>query len=264
MQTKYTARVRFKTIALPVEHGGWAFLLAPIVLGLWVAPSWAGIWLSLSAVGAFLTHHPIKLALGDWQRGTPYPRTHWAVVFVVLYSTGALLSLLAAWAVAAHPFWLPLLLAVPFAGIQLGSDLRRRSRALGAELAGTIALTALAPALVMAGGWTLLSSLRLWLVLVLWALPAILYVRVRLRLARGRTATHAPVFLAHGGALGIVAVLAVWGLTSWLSVVAFALLLGRAYRGLLPQSLGTPTVRVGIEELFACVLTVTLVAAGTG
>ncbi len=83
-----TGSVRLRPIALPVEHGGWGFLGAPIVLGLWVAPSVAGFWLSLAALGVFLTRQPLKLALGDRQRGKRYPRTVWAERFVVLYGAG--------------------------------------------------------------------------------------------------------------------------------------------------------------------------------
>lgn len=37
-----TARVRLKSIALPVEHGGWLFVLEPVLLGLLVVPSAGG------------------------------------------------------------------------------------------------------------------------------------------------------------------------------------------------------------------------------
>jgi hypothetical protein len=70
--------VRLRPIALPVEHGGWAFLGAPILLGLWVAPSITGVWLGLAALGAFLSRQPLKLTLGDRRRGKRYPRTMWA------------------------------------------------------------------------------------------------------------------------------------------------------------------------------------------
>ena len=35
--------VRLRTVALPVEHGGWGISLEPVVLGLLVAPSASGI-----------------------------------------------------------------------------------------------------------------------------------------------------------------------------------------------------------------------------
>ncbi len=49
-----SASVRLRLVALPVEHGGWGMLGAPILLGLWLAPSPAGFWLSLAALGIFL------------------------------------------------------------------------------------------------------------------------------------------------------------------------------------------------------------------
>jgi len=75
---------------------------APILLGLWVAPSVAGAWLSLAALAAFLTRQPLKLALGDRRRGKRFPRTIWADRFALFYSAIALGAFAAAWITAAH------------------------------------------------------------------------------------------------------------------------------------------------------------------
>ncbi len=68
------ARVRLRSVALPVEHGGWGLLLEPIALGLLVAPSLAGFCLSVAAAGAFLARHPLKLVMADRQRRRRLPR----------------------------------------------------------------------------------------------------------------------------------------------------------------------------------------------
>lgn len=248
--------IRLRLVALPVEHGGWAFLIAPILLGLWVAPSSAGAWLSLAALGAFLMRQPLKLALGDRQRGKRYPRTAWAERFALLYGCTALLAFIIAWLTTAHPFWQPLLLAAPLATTQFYFDLLRQSRALVAELCGTAAMTGLVAVLALAGGWALGPALVLWVILSLWALTSILYVRVRLRLARGVTARRFPSYLVHSGALVIIAGLAWFGLASWLAVAAFVILLLRSVIGLLPRSLNTPTPIVGVQELVFGLLTV--------
>lgn len=257
-----TGPVRLRPIALPVEHGGWGFLGAPVVLGLWVAPSVAGVWLGLAALGAFLTRQPLKIALGDRQRGKRYPRTVWAERFVALYGAGALTAFLIAWLTTAHPFWFPLLLAIPLAIVQLRYDLLKQSRSLLAEVCGAGALGALAPAIALCGGWQMIPALLLWFLLALKATSAILYVRARIRLARGISTGRAPVYLSHAVALALVAGLAAVDLVPWLACAAFGMLLLRAVIGLLPRSLKTPTPVVGVQELGMSLLTVTGIAVG--
>lgn len=252
--------VRLRILALPVEHGGWSFLGAPVLLGLWVAPSWAGLWLSLAALGVFLLRQPLKLALADYQRGRRYPRTAWAVGFALSYAGLALAAFGAAWLTRAYPFWLPLLLAAPLAAVQLYYDLRKQSRALVAELSGASALSALAAAIALAGGWAPGTALLLWLLLALQALTAILYVTTRLRLARGSAVRRSPVLGAHLAAWLFVVGMAVSGLIWWPSVLVFGVLLLRAGVGMHPRSLGTPTPLVGVQELGFSLLTVSAIA----
>lgn len=256
-----TTDVRLRLVALPTEHGGWGLLLEPIALGLLVAPSLAGLLLGLAAAGAFLTRHPLKVALTDWRRDKRYPRTIWAERFALLYGLGALAAFAAA-LLLALPFWAALALAAPLAIVQLAYDLRKESRSLLPELAGACALAAAAPAIALAGGWALLPALGLWAVLAARAVGAIIYVRARIRRLRGLQAPAQPTLLAHGGGLLVVAVLASLGVASWLAVLAIALLLGRAVHGLAP---GRPVVRpatIGKQELAFGVLTVLLVALG--
>jgi hypothetical protein len=240
--------VRLRPIALPMEHGGWSFLGAPVLLGLLVAPTPAGFWLSLAALGAFLTRQPLKLALGDWRRGKRFPRTAWAERFALLYGAIALGAFTAAWLTAAHPFWLPLTLAAPLAAVQLFYDLRKQSRATVAELSGAAAISSVAAAIAMAAGRPPGPALLLWLLLALQAIPAILYVATRLRLARGERARRGPALGAHGLALGVVGGLAWAGPVSWLVVGVFALLTLRAALGMVPRSLRTPTPLVGCKS----------------
>ncbi|HWQ15680.1 MAG TPA: YwiC-like family protein, partial [Roseiflexaceae bacterium] len=195
-QTVPTTGVRLRLVALPTEHGGWGFLLEPIVLGLALAPSLAGLLLGLTAIGIFLTRHPLTLMLGDWRRGKRYPRTAWAERFVLLYGLTALAAGVAALAVA-RPFWQALALAVPLAHAQLIFDLRKQSRGLLPEVAGAWALSASAPAITLAAGAPLAPALAIWAVLAARALVSILYVRARLRRLRGVPAHAWPVYTAH-------------------------------------------------------------------
>lgn len=262
-------------MALPSEHGGWALLLEPALAGLVAAPSAAGLWLALAALGAFLTRHPLQLALADRRRGRRYPRTALAERFALGYALAAALGGAMALASAAHTFWPALLAALIPAAVQLIYDLRRRGRELQAELAGALALCCLAPAILLAGGGTAASAVAIGALLAARALPAILYIRLRLRMARGGREAggreagrstlrpyaaggavgagghggRAGVWAGHLAALLLGAGLAAAGVTTWWPAIAFVVLLARAALGLRPAARSVPALWVGLQEL---------------
>jgi YwiC-like protein len=105
--------VRLRTVALPVEHGGWRISLEPVVLGLLVAPSATGLALGVATLGAFLARHPFKIVAGDRRRGRRFARTPAAERFTLLYGAVALAGFV--WALASargYSFLLPLAFAV--------------------------------------------------------------------------------------------------------------------------------------------------------
>lgn len=108
-----------KSIALPSEHGGWAFLFEPILLGSLVAGSANGVILSAAMLSAFLIHQPLKLALKDRLKGRRPPRTVWAERLVAGYSLLAIVLLGIVAANADPLFVVPLLLALPFLLMQV-------------------------------------------------------------------------------------------------------------------------------------------------
>ena len=256
------ARVRVKTVALPVEHGGWGLSLEPVVLGLLVAPSWPGLFLSLATLGAFLARHPLKIVAGDRRRGRRFPRTPIAERFVILYGGIATLGLVAAFKTAASgEFLLPLVLAAPLASIQLIYDTKGRSRELLPEVAGSIAMASVAASLALAGGWSRPLAFSLWLVLAARIVPTILFVRARLRLLRGHAACMASVILAHSAATAVVLALARMRLDPMPAVAASLVLLLRAAFGFTERRPITAK-RVGLRELGFGAITVFAVAAG--
>jgi YwiC-like protein len=254
-------RVNLRAVALPVEHGGWGMLGAPLLLGLLVAPSGAGLGVALAALGAFLTHHPAKLLLADWRRGAAYRRTSVALGFVALYGSVAGFGI----AVAARGqpgWWVPLAAAAPLAAVQLAYDARLQSRQLLPELMGAVALGSVAAAEMRAAGLLLVACLAAWALLAAKATGAVLYVRARLRHDRGLAAHRTAAVAFHVGALGLALVLARAGYAPWLAVPAFVLLLARAAHGL---SRVHPRVRpqvVGIHEMAYGFSFVLLLAVG--
>jgi YwiC-like protein len=251
--------VSLKSVALPPEHGGWGFVLEPLVLGMAVAPSAAGAALVLVGLGAFLARHPLRVLMDDARRGHWSPRAPGAGAFALLYGTTAICGfyLARAWA-ASGLFWLPLLLAAPLALAQLLYDSRNRGRKLLPELLGATAPGCLVASIVLAAGGSLVSGLLLWALLGARAAASVLYVRARLRPAPA--AARTTVLLGHVLAVLAAAWLAAAGLAPWLAVLAFGVLLGRAAFGLQARTVAARVV--GVQELGYGLLTVFLLAVG--
>lgn len=257
------AGVRLRSVALPVEHGGWGLTLEPLVLGMILAPTLAGLFLSVATLGAFLARHPLKVLAGDRRRGRRFPRTPVAERFAALYAAVAATGLLLVVVTAdGYSFLLPLLLAAPLASVQLFYDARGDSRALWPELSGATALAGVATSIALAGGWPVAPAYGLWAVLVARAVPSILYVRVRLNRLHGRRASSAPVIAEHAAASAAVAVLAWAKVVPFLAAAALAVLLLRAVHGLAERGPRVAAKRIGVREIVYGALTVALVAAG--
>jgi len=256
-----TRVVRIRPIALPVEHGGWALLFEPIVLGVLLAPSLTGLWVSVVAIGAFLARHPFKLAIADWRRNRRTIRTPLAERFAIFYLVITTLALALAIKTGGVKFLLPLLFAAPIVLVQLFNDSKGQSRALIAELAGAISTGAVATAIAISGGWPHPVAFGLWVIMAARNVPTILYLRARLRILHRKPGSSQGVLIAHVLAIFIVIGLARAEMASWLAVIALAMLLLRAAIGfsksgrqVTAKKLGLCEVGFGAMTVFAVVL----------
>ena len=256
-------QVRWRTVALPVEHGGWGLTLEPVVLGLCVAPTLPGALLALATLAAFLTRHPLKLVTGDRRRGRRFPRTPVAERFALAYATVALVAFLLALKTAPAVFLWPLVVAAPFALVQLVYDALGRSRALLPELSGATALAALPASIALAAGWALAPAFALWAVLAATrVVPSIFYVRARLRKNHGKQASITPVLVAHLAGCALVIAFAQSGLIPMLAIAAAVLLLLRAAFALSPLCPQVSAKQVGFSEIGFGLITILTLAFG--
>lgn len=256
------ASVSLRSVALPVEHGGWGMLAEPLLLGLVLAPTRAGGGLAIAALGAFLVRHPLKLALSDWRRHTRSPRTVLALKVAAAYAVVALAGVVVAACHAPGVAWIPVVAAAPLGLLHLWYDARRQGRQLLPELLGGIALGGGASAILLAGGWSLAPALAAWALVAAKAAASVVYIRARLRLDRGQPATRWPSLLVHGAALGLATALALVGWGPWLGAVAFGVLLARAAHGLSPWHRRVRPQVVGFTELGYGLLATLLLAVG--
>ncbi len=263
-QTLSTNPVRLKTVAIPSEHGGWGFLLEPLILGLLLSPTLSGLCIALATASTFLTRHPLKLAAADWRRGRQFARTVMAARVAALYSVIALVTFGLAIALAGPDMLIPLVIAVPLGLVQIGFDLRGQSRRLLPELVGPLALATSASMIVLTGDWPLLPALLLIPLLAARAIPSILYVRTRLRLSKGQQTSTRAAIASHVGGVTMAIGLAILNLTPWLAVIALLILTLRAVLGLQERYREIPAKIIGFQEIGFGLLTVLLIAAGYG
>jgi len=255
-------RIMIRSVALPSEHGGWGFLVEPILLGLLVAFSWQGVLLAIASFGVFLIHQPTKLFLKDRHKARKPPRYTWAIRFMIGYGLLAVVPFTILLFVADINFLLPIVLAIPFALIQLIYDARNQSRHAIPEISGAIALAMIAPTIAILHGWAFEHAIILALLLSLRATPSILYVRARIRMKREQPYSVFNVGVWHSVAIFIAITLSTSRMTSWLILVPYIILFARAMWGLTPRHKNQPVKVVGFQEIGYGLLTVILLSLG--
>jgi hypothetical protein len=255
-------RVNVRSVALPVEHGGWSFLAEPLVLGLLVAPSVAGFAIAVATSAGFLIRHPGRMFWKNRQRLDVSPRYGLARKFAAGYSLVAAAGLGTAWALAGIRPLVPFIIAGPFFLLFAVYDVRHEARLLLPELLAPAAVAVSAPAIALAGGWTAQAALVLWVLLVLRFIPTVLYIRARLRLERDKPHEAAASNTAHGAAVLAGGGLAGAGLAPWLSVVGLGVLLVRAVVGLSRYHRPATAKVIGFSEVAYGSLFVLLTAVG--
>ena len=254
--------VKVRSIALPSEHGGWGFLLEPVLLGLLVAASWNSALLSLAMLGLFLIHQPLKIAAKDFRKGRRTPRAMLALRFLAGYGLLFVLSFAAVLLRADARFLIPLAVGAILLTIQFYFDLQNRSRHLAPELSGAIALGAIATSITILKKWPDDQAFALWGIVIARVVPSILYVRARLRLEHGQSIARPPVWGMHILALVAVGALAALDVSPYLALLPMAILLGRALWGLSDYRRPARAVMIGVGEIIFGLVTVILVAVG--
>jgi len=148
--------------------------------------------------------------------------------------------------------------------IQVWYDARNQSRALTPELCGALALGSAASAVAMLGGWSFGAALPLWLIMGCRSIPSILYVRARLKLEHDKPVHPYPVWVAHAAALLLVGMMAAANIVPASALVAFVVLLARAWHGLSKYRKPRPAKQIGILEMVYGLVVVVATSIGYG
>lgn len=211
---------KWRSIALPVEHGGWGFTIEPILLGLLVAASAAGWEISVAALAVFLARRPVKLVATDLVRRRWLPRTKVAAGFAAGYGLIALAGLVGAVVTAKAAFWQPLALALPLGAVAVYADSHSRSRTLPAELAGSMAMGSTVTMIALAGGEGATMAFGLWLVLAARAVTTVVLVRGQIRRVHDKPVREPVIYSVQALTLVVMVGAALDEVVPWLSVAA--------------------------------------------
>ncbi|MBP6017114.1 MAG: YwiC-like family protein [Candidatus Promineofilum sp.] len=253
--------VSYKSVALPAEHGSWSLVSEPILLGLLIAPSWAGVALVVAAFTLFLLNRPLKIFWADSRRGRRYQRTRMAGRFLLIYGGVAVVGGVAALILGGWRPFIPFAVAAPLLLIFMYYD-QRPGRHWQAELLAPAAFASIVSSVALAGGFSWIVSAALWGFMIARAVPAVLFVRARLRLDKQKSVSPWGVAAAHMLAVGLVALL-VWA--GWLpttAVIATLFLWGRALWGLSGYRWRSSVKALGFLETGVGIFVVLLVAIG--
>jgi hypothetical protein len=256
------ARVAWRSVAFPAEHGGWAWLIGPILLGLLVVPSAAGVFLVFIDVAAYLARTPIKIIWKDSRRGRSYARTAAAYKVLFLYAMVAVFSLIAVLILIGPVPLVPLFLVLPLTAVVLYYDLLGDGRELLAELLAPVALSAVVAAMALAHGWDWPHTLAIWTIPLMISVPAVLFIRARLRLDREQASQRGLTLVAHGFAALLAVALATANLIPTLAAVGIFILLGRALYGLTNFRRRVAVKILGWSEVVFSLLAIVLSAVG--
>jgi YwiC-like protein len=253
-------RSRWRSVAMPSEHGGWGLTGEPALLGLLVKPSWAGAALGIAALLAFLARTPLKLVLVDRHRDRWLERTG-----VAARVAGVELTLLVALAVAAGMAagwkWLvPVAIAGPLIGVELWFDMRSRSRRLLPELCGSVGIAGTVAAIALAGGASASLAGALWLVIAARAIASVPFARTQVLRLRHGDAPQRPSDLAQLAGVAVAA--GAVALDAAVAAGAVAIVVLAVAELVWARRPPVPAKALGLRQLFLGLGVVAVTAAG--
>jgi hypothetical protein len=257
-------------VALPTDHGSWAFFLGPLIVGLFAGGRWHStvIYLTVAAACGFLVRQPVGLIVKVAAKRRSRDVLPAAYFWVALYGAVAALHVTG---LVLRGFAYILVLAVPgllvFGWYLVLLYHRAERRQWMMEILATGAIALVAPAGLWVGQGAP-DTLGWWLWLLMWLQSAtgIVYVYLRLEQRplkqvpppseRLREGTPALILAAAGLLLTIV--LGQTGVVSrwlWLPYLWQA---AEVLRGVWQPALGVKPVAIGVRQLIVKIVFVVL------
>lgn len=243
-----------KNLVLPAEHGSWAWLFIPYLVGITVAGgvNTAVFLLLVGGLAAFLLRQPATAWLRIHQgRGRQADRPL-AVGWTVGLAGTAVFSFAVLLFIGLYDLlWLTIpLLALLVAYLVVAFRRQSDVRAMWMELAGAVGLAAMAPAAMIAvRGQLSQTAWVIWGLVGLLNALGVLYVRLRIADTHQRPISRFPIWFVHLLVLLAVGVAAVNNLVPFLAIVPFLILAGRAISAVLRPNPIPNMKRFGFAEV---------------
>lgn len=174
--------MNFKPL-LPKEHGSWAMLIVPLLLGAIIAPGWDWpvLILMVAAFGFFLVRFPLALLIKTRRRANANRAETWRWVYIY----GGITALSGGWLVLAERLWFLALIGIFGIGLllfHLWLVYRRQEMSVIGELSGIVGLALGAPmAYYTTSGQLDNTAILLWLISVLYFGGTVFYIKLKVR-----------------------------------------------------------------------------------
>lgn len=259
MRTETAGRSRRRATGwVPDQHGAWAMLTLPVVVGVWLG---GPAWVHLSLAAFWLVGYLAFYATGRWLRSR---RRRRELPPVLVYSTAALpLALVTLLLAPQLVRWVPVYL--PLLAISLLLTARGAERSLANDAVTVLAACLMTPVAVDAvdgADWG-----PVWVafgVLLAYFLGTVLYVKTMIR-ERGRPGYVRASVAYHLAGVAAASWLVASDWQSWWVVAVWVLLAGRAALGPMLNGQRARPLRpvvVGVGEIVASLVLTIVVLAG--
>jgi hypothetical protein len=243
------------TLKLPKEHGAWAMLYVPFVLGVAVAGrvNWPVLLLLLSTTAMFISRE----SLLAWRRARARGRDNAEAGRMLLLYLALAAAFGAPLILMFKLFWLIPLGLIGAALLLINSEQATQldERALSSEVMAIGGLTLTAPAAYYAasGQWDL-TAFRLWLLSMLYFASSVFYIKLRIyRLNPRKQAEQRQAWRScavyHSFLIVALLVLIFAGSLSLFAFIAFAPALARTLLGMFNPRTKVNLTRAGILEI---------------
>lgn len=245
-------------VLVPADHGSWALVASPLVMGLLLSRG-GGLACAVGVAAAFLARQPARLAWTDLRRGRIYRRTRWAIG----WSAALVPASLTAWAAAAPigPWVLWLAAGLVSGTPQLGAEFRGSRGSLWAEALAAFGAGLLAGAVGLAGGAEPDRTAWASLLAAVDGAAAVAWVHALLGKPLASQAGALALGLALVGGIGSGLAARIGAMGGW-AVAGYALVQGRLIVDLLARGRAPKPVRLGIRESVARLVAAVSLALG--
>lgn len=248
-----------KKVSYPHEHGSWGFFLEPIVLSLLVAFSFNGFMIGIVSFLLFLGHKSVTIIL----KKNPVKAVGLAYVILSIYIASSIILTLYVISNASElTFLIPYILSIVMMIVYKAMEVLNFNRILVIELLAPISVVLIAISILLLVNWNLIDILGLSFILIARSIQTVFYIKSKLLFIKNKDFNKSSILVTDILFLVILVYFSLVQIISYLAILAFLILVIRAYIGLKPNMKSEKVKIIGIKEFVYGLLYVIINAAG--